>query len=110
MPSKRTLLTRHHKPGIPAEAIELFRKAFEIQEAGEHEKWEEEGGRKSEYIAITKRLDWTLLKRLGEVSVLDDALDDEEMRPVNLHCGGAGWDDGVKLRKALMAAIGKRAA
>jgi hypothetical protein len=42
---------------------------------------------------------------MGEVSVLDNSLDDEEMRPVNLHCGGVGWDDGVKLRQALMRAI-----
>jgi hypothetical protein len=46
-----------------------------------------------------------LLKRVGEVSVLDDALDDEEMRPVTLACGGPGWDEGVALRKALLQAI-----
>jgi hypothetical protein len=108
MTTKRTPLTRHHKPGIPAEAIELFRKAFAIQAAGQHEKWEEEGGKREEYISITKRLDWTLLKRVGEVSVLDDALDDPEMRPVNLVCGGVSWDDGVALRKALLQAIGVR--
>jgi hypothetical protein len=105
MPSKRTLLTRHHKPGIPAEAIELFRRGFEIRAAGQHEKREEEGGRHGEYIEITKRLDWILLKRAGEVSVLDPALDDEEMRPAQLYCGGASWDDGVALRNALFDAI-----
>jgi hypothetical protein len=102
---KRIPLSRSRHLVISDEMVELFKRGLAIQASGEHEKWEDEGGRHGEWIEITKRLDWTLLKRVGEVSVLDDALDDEEMRPVNLHCGGAGWDDGVRLRQALLAAV-----
>jgi hypothetical protein len=104
---KRAPISRSRHLVISDEMVELFRRGLELQKAGTHEKWEEEGGRHGEYIEITKRLDWVLLKRLGEVSVLDDALDDEQMRPVTLHSGGVGWDEGVKLRQALVRAIGR---
>ena len=93
---------------LTAEMVDLFRRGLELQKAGTHGSWESNGGRRGEWIEITKRLDWTLLHRVGEISVLDDALDDPEMRPVTLHSGGVGWDEGVKLRQALVRAIGER--
>jgi hypothetical protein len=105
MTAKRVPLSRSRHFVISDEMVDLFRRGLEIQAAGDHERWEEEGGKRSEFIEISKRLNWTLLHRAGEVSVFDDALDDEEMRPVNLACGGASWDDGVRLRQALMQAI-----
>jgi hypothetical protein len=105
MPTKRIPLNRSRLPSIPPEAIELFRRGLEIQAAGGHEEWEEDGGRRSEWLAIRKRLDWTLLKRLGEISVLDPVLDHPEMRPIGLYSGGPSWDAGVALRKALLDAI-----
>jgi hypothetical protein len=94
---------------VTPEMVELFRRGFEIQKAGTHESWEDEGGRRSEFLEISKRLDWTLLGRVGEVSVLDPLLGDEEMRPPPpMASGGIGWDDGTKLRLALLHAIGER--
>jgi hypothetical protein len=105
MTAKRVPLSRSRHLVISDEMVELFRKGCEIQASGDNEKWEDEGGRHGEFIQISKRLDWQILKRVGEVSVFDDALDDPEMRPVNLACGGPSWDDGVRLRQALMRAI-----
>jgi len=62
-----------------------------------------------ELLDLEKRLDWTLLKRIGEISVLDDALDNPEMRPLYLYSGGPSWDEGVALRRALLEAIGMKA-
>ena len=73
MTTKRTVLTRRAKPIITDEMIELFRRGREILAEGGDEKWEDEGGRLREFLDLSKRLDWTLLRRAGhEVSVLDD--------------------------------------
>src|SRR5262245_54182781 len=105
MTAKRIPLSRSRHLVISDEMVELFRRGCEIQASGDNEKWEDEGGRHGEFIQISKRLDWQILKRVGDVSVFDDALDDEQMRPVNLHCGGVSLDDGGRLRQARLAAI-----
>jgi hypothetical protein len=106
MTSLRTPRHRQRHGALTSEMVELFKRGCELQAqwAGIDDDDAEKPGY-DEFVQISKRLDWTLLHRPGEVSVFDSALDDEEMRPVHLYCGGASWDDGVALRKALLAAI-----
>jgi hypothetical protein len=104
MTSLRTPRHRQRKSALTPEMIALFKRGCELQAAG-YDDVDYEGPERDEFVQISKRLDWTLLHRPGAVSVFDSALDDEEMRPVHLYCGGASWDDGVALRKALLAAI-----
>ena len=47
---------------ITDEIVELFRRGCEIIEAGEIEIWEADGGRRREYLNITRKLNWGLLK------------------------------------------------
>jgi hypothetical protein len=109
---KRTLLSRRRKGSLSPEMIELYRRGREIQKAGAAEKWEAQGGRRAEFLDITKRLDITLLRRAWhEVSVLDD-LDGEPpgymvARNSNQFPDFNGWYSGRELQCQLDAALAK---
>lgn len=44
------------KPKITDEVIRLYKAACAIEDTGAHERWEEDGGRRSEYLDLTKAL------------------------------------------------------
>src|SRR5438445_11156920 len=60
MPAKRRV-SKMRSVTVTPEMIALFRRGREIIKAGNHEFWEEDGGHRSEYLDITKRLNWRLL-------------------------------------------------
>jgi hypothetical protein len=111
MTTKRTPIARNRKSTITPEMIELFRRGREIQEVHANETWEEEGGRRAEFLAISKKLDWELLGRAPhEVSVLGD-LEGEppgymaaRNSPSNPDFNG--WFSGRELQKRLAEAAG----
>ena len=72
MPAKLRISKQREK--ITPEAIRLFRRGCAIIKCGDHEFYEEDGGRKSEYLEISRRLDWGLLGCAGD----DGSLDVEE--------------------------------
>jgi hypothetical protein len=79
MPVKRRI-SKARNPLITPEAVALFRRGLEIIKAGDEEFWEEDGGHRSEYLDITKRLDWVLLHiHPGDAGPLDIVLDGDEV-------------------------------
>jgi hypothetical protein len=63
---------------LTPEMLELFKRGLEILAAGADEIWGDEGGRREEYLAISRRLNWVLLRQpIHAVSVLDPELDGE---------------------------------
>jgi hypothetical protein len=106
---KRTLLARQRKDPITPEMVELFRRGREIQKAGATETWEEEGGRRGEFLDITKRLDWSLLHRVGQCSVFDDFSGEEPdymaSRSSTGHPDICGWHSGRAMQQRLQAAL-----
>jgi hypothetical protein len=107
MTSKRQPIARYRRPTLTAEMVELFRQGREIQKAGASETWEEEGGRRAEFLDITKRLDIVLLRRgWHEVSVFDD-LDGDPPAYMVARDGGTfnGWWTGQELQRELQAAL-----
>ena len=71
MPTKRRV-PKDRNPKITPEAVALFKRGREIIEAGDQEFWEEDGGCRSEFLDITKRLDWVLLHiHPGDAGPLD---------------------------------------
>jgi hypothetical protein len=109
---KRTPIARHRKGSITPEMVELFRRGREIQKAGADEEWEDEGGRRAEFLAISKKLDWTLLKRAPhEVSVLDDLAGDTPeyvvARNSEQHPDFNGWHSGRRLQQQFEEALAK---
>jgi hypothetical protein len=107
MTTKRRTIARHRRAvQVTPEMIELFRRGREIQQHGLSEKWEKEGGRRAEFLAIAKRLNIELLGRgWHEVSVLDDldgdppaymtAKNSEQSPDFN------GWRSGQQLQRQL---------
>jgi hypothetical protein len=79
MPVKRRI-PKEKIPEITDEMIELYRRGREIIAAGDHEFWEEDGGRQREYLDLTKKLDWNLLKLYpsdaGPLDIVELELDD----------------------------------
>jgi hypothetical protein len=103
MTTKRRLLTRRPKPVITEEMIQLFKRGLKIQAAGDHERWEDEGGRRDEYLALDKRLNITLLRKgWHEVSVLDPALDHQMPGYMKNLAAGRDWPVSVGQRRALL--------
>jgi hypothetical protein len=98
-PKKRTMQ-------ISDEAVEAFRLCEEIAAAGRLEAWENEGGRRDEYLTAHRLLYIELSLRPWEASPLD-VTDDEP-------CGWEGnlyadsWPRAQDLRRELLAAIRKR--
>jgi hypothetical protein len=87
---------------ITDEMLQLFRVGMEIREAGDDERWEEEGGRKQEYYATVTALERLLQRKPWEVCVLDA---DRSAPPAP---GDArdlrGWRSAWEIREALEAA------
>jgi hypothetical protein len=80
MPAKlRRSKTRIH---ITDEITELFRRGCEIVEAGDQEIWEKDAGRRREYLDLTRKLNWGLLKippsDAGPLDIVELGDDDEE--------------------------------
>jgi hypothetical protein len=63
MPTKRTPLSRPRKPTVTEEMLTLFRTGLEILEQGADQRWEEEGGRRGEYLDLDLRLNIVLLQQ-----------------------------------------------
>jgi hypothetical protein len=106
---KRTVRARRPKSILTEEMVELYRRGCEILAKGGDDIWEEEGGRRREFLDISKRLNWTLLKRVGDVSVFED-LKGEPPGYMKAHNSAAhpdfnGWYSGRELQRQLQAAV-----
>jgi hypothetical protein len=67
MPTKRKPLTRQRKQQrITPYAVELFRGLIEIEQAGLHDRWEEQGGQRRRYLDLSMTLDQELGLRVWE--------------------------------------------
>jgi hypothetical protein len=91
---------------ITSEMLALYARGREILRVGDQEQWEDEGGRRREYLDICKRLDWELFHRVGMYSIFDDfsseTYSDGARRDTSeLH----GWHSGRELQAALEAAL-----
>jgi hypothetical protein len=77
--------------------VALFKTGLEILEQGTDQRWEEDGGRRAEYLAIDKQLDATLRGLRSPVSL---RAEHEQLR---------NWNQSQTLRRALVAelAIGR---
>jgi hypothetical protein len=103
MPQRRTV-------DPTAEVVALFARGREIIADGDDKQWEERGGRRAEYLALSKRLDWQLLRRAPhEVSVLDDLSGDPPTymlrRNLPSHPDFNGWNSGRELQQRLQVAL-----
>jgi hypothetical protein len=102
---KRTLLARHRKDPITSEMVELFRRGRELQALGDAR------GTKAddEFRAVSKRLDWSLLHRVGQCSVFDDFSGEEPdymaSRSSAAHPDLCGWHSGKAMQQRLQAAL-----
>jgi hypothetical protein len=92
--------------------VELYRRGCEILAEGSDDRWEEEGGRRGEFLGISKRLNWTLLKRVGDVSVFDYVRGEPpgyiKARNSAAHPDFNGWYSGRELQRQLQAALEAR--
>jgi hypothetical protein len=90
---------------ITDEAIAAFKTCEEITAAGLHEAWEDEGGRKDEYLTAHRLLHVEFSLRPWEASPADV--------PDEGPCGWSGnlyadsWSRAQKLRRELLAAVRK---
>jgi hypothetical protein len=102
MSTKRTPRGRPpSKPPITPAAIAAFRRAEEIYNAEQEEAWEEDGGRRREYLDAHCELQLELRLRPWETSPLD--LDEDLQRPD--YENAADWNKALTLRRALLAAM-----
>jgi hypothetical protein len=91
---------------VTDEAIEAFRLCEEIAAAGLQEAWEDEGGRRHEYLTAHQSLHAELSLRPWAASPCD--VTDEEP------CGWGGnlysesWSRAQELRRELLAAVRRR--
>ena len=95
--------------------VALFKTGLEILRDGDDERFEDDTppGRRREFLDISKRLDWTLLHRAGQVSVFDSDIAEGNPLPpyMALHDKTGrlwGWDSAFTQRAALMDALKKR--
>jgi hypothetical protein len=79
MPTNRRPLTRQPRraPLISREMVDLFRRARAIQARGLDEKWEDQGGRRREFLTVTTDLHRALGRRPWDPCIIDDEPDDE---------------------------------
>jgi hypothetical protein len=97
MPTKRHVLMHRRKPRITTEMVSLFARGLALIK-----------GRKrnsDEFRQIDKRLNWTLLHRVGDVSVFNAALDGPMPDYMQWLASGRTWDAGVRIRQALQEAV-----
>jgi hypothetical protein len=89
---------------VTPEAVELFRRAIAIEQSGDaSEAWEEEGGKRREYLNLSVELHRALALKIWELSplgVADDNDDTDEPGSVR------NTAQAVKLRRELLAALG----
>ena len=75
---------------------------LEILEQGADQRWEEEGGRRGEYLDLDLRLNIVLLQQAWHaVSVLDPRLDHPMRRYMERLASRGDWPTSVRLRQAL---------
>jgi len=115
MVTARRPLQHIRKVVVTEEMVTLFKTGLEILEAGDDERFEDDTppGRRREYLDISKRLDWTLLHRAGQVSVFDSGIAEGNPLPpyMALHDKTGriyGWDTARVQRAALMDALKER--
>jgi hypothetical protein len=109
---KRTPRSRQRKEPITPEMVELYKRGRELQAQG-HDKarpeWGDDDHPYWQFRDIRKRLDWTLLDRVGQCSVFDDFGDEEPdymaRRSDPAHPDFCGWHSGRRLQQALEAAL-----
>jgi hypothetical protein len=91
---------------ISDEAIAAFQLCEEIVAAGQHEAWEDEGGRRHEYLTAHRSLHVGLSLRPWDASPADV--------PDEGPCGWGGnlyadsWSRAQELRRELLAAVRRR--
>jgi hypothetical protein len=100
MATKRQPLAHRRKPFVTSEMIELFRRGLALIKARKRDS--------DEFRQIDKRLNWTLLHRVGDVSVFDGALDGPMPDYMQRLASGQTWAAGVRIRQALQEAAGQR--
>ena len=98
-PKKRTMQ-------ISDEAVAAFRLCEEIAAAGQHEAWEDEGGRRQEYLTAHRSLHGELSLRPWEASPVDVL--DEGSCPWEGNLYAASWPKAQELRRELLTAIKRR--
>jgi hypothetical protein len=103
MPPHRRPIQRLPAVKVTPEAVELFRRGVEIMECDDHKFWEEDGGRRAEWLKISSDLEISLKLAPWDTSPLDVAVDgtpprwaDDDMK---------GYERAVALRRTLEDAI-----
>ena len=110
MPANRVPVRHSRKVMVTDEMVALFKTGLEILRAGDNERFEDEQppGRRREFVALYKRLNWTLLRRdLHHVSVFDSDIAEGNPPPPYMPDNGRfnGWDTALEQRAALMDAL-----
>lgn len=106
MPVKRRIAKqRTHQ--ITPEAIAAWRLANEIIDAGLDDVWEDQGGRRDEYIDARNRLDRALGLRPWEATPLDVADDGPPPAWMKSPASVADWYQAQEPRRQLIKAAGK---
>jgi hypothetical protein len=113
MTSKRTLLQQERRDPITQEMLRLFRRGRQLQLLGADD-IDAKGAESDEFRALDKKLNWTLLHRVGQCSVFDNFDGDEPQymarRSDAAHPDLCGWHSGKELQRRLEAALASSAA
>ena len=91
---------------IAPEAVDLFRRAHAIEQAGLEARWEDRGGRRREYLGLSEKLRGLLELRLWETGPLSVDEDDEPPSWITDPEKIADWRRAVKLHRELLAKVG----
>jgi hypothetical protein len=100
-PKKRTMQ-------ISDEAVEAFRLCEEITAAGLQDAWEDDGGRRDEYLTAHRSLLVALSLRPCEASPCDAPDEGECPYDAGQLCWAASWPRAQELRRELQAAARRR--
>ena len=91
---------------ITDEVLALFRRGMEIRCEAADEKWEDQGGRRREFLDTCVLLDRALQRKPWQVSILDaDRYAPPPPGDTKDHL--RGWHSAMELREALEAALEK---
>ncbi len=101
MPTNRTPINRPPRSQITPRAVALFKRALEIEACDDNEFWEDDGGRKREYLDVADQLHQALGLKPYEPSPLD--CDGE---PPSWEGHPELWRKAAELRKALIETMG----
>jgi hypothetical protein len=107
MPSKRIPLRRNVRLRITPEAIRLFKLVENCIETGDHEFWEDEGGRRRQYLDADRDLASIFGLHLGEISPCDLQLRLDPRMPEYMRylCSAETWPVALEVRRALLQAL-----